>query len=116
MLASPEAAGHTAIVGKKTGRDPRQKKAVAIAGRNMSGRIEAGGAAPSSCILDSGRNGTVLTVVYSGAGGRYRGHVSLGPARERRGAFGRQRVNAPLDPGEPAVDIAQQNAGGIGDG
>ena len=93
-----------------------QKKAVAVAVRNVSGRIEAGGAAPSSCILDSGRNGAELTVLYSGAGGRYRGHVSLGPARERRVAFGRQRVNAPLDPGEPAVDIAQQNAGGIGDG
>ena len=41
--------------------------------------IEAGGAAPSSCIVDSGRNGTVLTVLYSGAGGRYRGHNRLGP-------------------------------------
>ena len=30
--------------GQETGRDPRQKKAVAIAGRNMSRRIEAGGA------------------------------------------------------------------------
>ena len=57
----------------------------------------------------------MLTVLYSG-GGRYRGHNKLVPARERRGPFGRQRVNAALDPGEPAIDIAQQNAGGIGDG
>jgi len=57
----------------------------------------------------------MLMVLYSGAGKLYRGHVSLGPPRERRGAFGRQRVNTPLDPGEPAVDIAQENVGGVWD-
>jgi hypothetical protein len=116
MLASLEAAGRSAIVGKKLVVIRGQKKAVAVAVRNVSGRIEAGGAAPSSCIVDSARNGTMLMVLHSRVGGRYRVHNRLGPARERRGAFGRQRVNAPLDPGEPAVDIAQQNAGGIGDG
>jgi hypothetical protein len=113
MLGSPEAAGRTTIVGKKPILLPGRKKAVAVAVRNVSGRIEAGGVSPLSCNADGGRNGTMLMVLHSRVGGHYRVHNRLGPPRERRGAFGRQRVNAPLDPGEPAVDIAQQNAGGI---
>jgi hypothetical protein len=116
MLASPEAAGRSAIVGKKLVVIRGQKKAVAVAVRNVSGRIEAGGAAPSSCIVDSARNGTMLMVLHSRVGGRYRVHNRLGPARQCGCTFGGERVNAALNPGEPAVDIAQENAGGVWDG
>ena len=112
-VASPEAAARTTIVGKKLVVILGQKKAVAVAVRNVSGRIEAGGAAPCSCILDLGRNGTVLTVLHSRADGCYRRHNMLGPPGERRRTFGSERVDAALNAGKPAVDIAQQNAGGI---
>ena len=43
------------------------------------------------------------------------GHYGLGPARQCGGTLGGERVNAALNPGEPAVDIAQENAGGVWD-
>jgi hypothetical protein len=76
--------------------------------------VEAGGVSPS-CIVNSGRNGTMLTVLHSGADGCYRRHNMLGPPGERRRTFGSERVDAALNAGEPAVNIAQQNAGGVWD-
>src|SRR5271166_2896102 len=43
------------------------------------------------------------------------GHNWLRPAGERRSAFRGQFVDAALNPGEPAVDVAQENIGSIGD-
>jgi hypothetical protein len=37
-------------------------------------------------------------------------HYGLGPARQCGCTLGSERVNAALNPGEPAVDIAQENA------
>ena len=82
-MASPEAAGRTTIVGKKLFVILEQKKAVAVWPERVraAAMVEAGGVSPSSCIVDSARNGTMLKVLHSGADGRYRGHNRLGPAR-----------------------------------
>jgi hypothetical protein len=118
MLASPEAAGRTTIVGQEIGcnlrtkesrRDCRPERVRAAA------MVEAAGVSPSSCIVDSGRNGIMLNVLHSGADRRYRRHKLLGPPGERRRAFGSERVDAALDAREPAVDIAEENAGGVRD-
>jgi hypothetical protein len=83
LLASPEAAGRTTIVGKKLVVILGQKKAVAVWPERVrvAAMVEAGGVSPPSCIVDSARNGTMLKVLHSGADGRYRGHNRLGPAR-----------------------------------
>ena len=43
------------------------------------------------------------------------GHNWLGPAGERRSAFRSQLVDAALNTDEPAVNVAQENIGSVGD-
>jgi hypothetical protein len=42
--------------------------------------------------------------------------LSLGPSLQRRAAGVRQAVDAALRAIEPAIDVMQQNLGGVGDG